>query len=91
MFTYDTPYRSAAALLWAANVLRALARRMHLGARHLDAWLEQRRAAIDARRHLGMMNDRELWDIGLTRADVERVAHGGPGAIFNSIGACIDA
>ena len=46
-------------------------------AQRLDAWLEARRLAADARRDLSEMSDRELLDIGLTRADIEGVAKGG--------------
>jgi len=49
--------------------------------RALRAWLTQRaadvraaRAAREARGLLGTMSDRELRDIGLARADIERVA-----------------
>jgi len=69
-------YRSAAALFWAAGVLRAAARGMRAAAKWLDAWLEKRRVAAVALRDLGTMSERELLDIGLTRVDVHRVAWG---------------
>ena len=43
----------------------------------LDAWLEARRLAADARRDLSEMSDRELRDIGLDRGDIAAVVHGG--------------
>jgi uncharacterized protein YjiS (DUF1127 family) len=87
MVAYETPYRSAAALFQVASALHAISRGARLAARRLHDWLEQRRIANDARRVLGMMSERELKDIGLTPGDVERVALGGPGSVFNSAGA----
>jgi uncharacterized protein YjiS (DUF1127 family) len=75
-FTYDTQYRSAAALLWIAAVMLAGARSVRAAAKRLDAWLEKRRVAAAAFHDFGRMSDRELHDIGLTRADVHRVAWG---------------
>ncbi len=76
MFTYETPYRSAAALFRFAAVMQAGARRLCAAAKRLDAWLERRRVAAAALHDFGTMGERELLDIGLTRVDVHRVAWG---------------
>jgi uncharacterized protein YjiS (DUF1127 family) len=76
MFTYDTQYRSAAALLWVAAIMLAAARSVRSAAKRLDAWLEKRRVAAAAFHDFGTMSERDLLDIGLTRADVHRVAWG---------------
>ena len=91
MVSQISPYRSAAVLFQAAGALHALAIRMRVAARQLDAWLESRRIAAAARRELGMMNERELKDIGLTRVDVDRVALGASDRAFHTAGAHFDA
>ena len=45
-------------------------------ARALDAWLEKRRRAAQDRDDLVAMSDRELLDIGLSRASVDSAAAG---------------
>ena len=82
MVSQASYYRSAAALFQAANALHASARLTRVAARELHAWLEKRRIAADARRDLGMMSERELKDIGLTRVDVDRVALGASDRIY---------
>jgi uncharacterized protein YjiS (DUF1127 family) len=78
MFTYETQYRSIAAssLFRLAALMQAAARCLRAAAKSLDAWLERRRVAAAARHDLGAMSERELFDIGLTRVDVHRVAWG---------------
>ena len=76
MFTYDTQYRSAAALLRVAAIMLAAARSVRAAAKRLDAWLERRRVAAAAFHDFGTMSERELLDIGITRVDVHRVAWG---------------
>ncbi len=76
MFMYDTPYRSAAALLWVAGVMRVGARRVRAVAKRLDAWLERRQLAEKALVDFATMSERDLLDIGLSSADVHRVAWG---------------
>ena len=71
-----TQYRSAATLFWAADVMRAGARRVLAVAKRLDAWLERRRVAALALDDFGKMSERDLLDIGLTRVDAHRVAWG---------------
>jgi uncharacterized protein YjiS (DUF1127 family) len=75
--TYSIRHPEAAVLHSFAVLLRAGARRVGAAALDLDAWLEARRLAADARRDLSEMSDRELRDIGLDRADLGHVAKGG--------------
>jgi uncharacterized protein YjiS (DUF1127 family) len=75
--TYAIRHPEAAVLHGFAVLLHAGARRVSLAAQKLDAWLEARRLAADARRDLSEMSDRELRDIGLDRADVGTVVKGG--------------
>jgi uncharacterized protein YjiS (DUF1127 family) len=49
----------------------------------LHAWFEKRRVAAAALRDLGAMTERELLDIGITRADVHRVAWGASDRVRN--------
>src|SRR5262245_34536616 len=67
----------AIAVYRVAGLMFALARALVAAARRLDAWLETRRLGGVARLQLGAMSERELRDIGLTRADVDSVARGG--------------
>jgi len=76
MSTYAIRHPQAAALHGFAVVLRVGARKVSVAARKLDAWLEARRLAADARRDLSEMSDRELRDIGLDRGDLAAVALG---------------
>ncbi|HEY8244917.1 MAG TPA: DUF1127 domain-containing protein [Casimicrobiaceae bacterium] len=46
-------------------------------ARALDAWLATRRRAAQDRDDLAAMSDRELLDIGLSRASTDDAASGG--------------
>lgn len=75
--TYAMRHPQAAALQRLAVLLRAGARGVFAAAKRLDAWLEARRLAADARRDLSEMSDRELLDIGLVRSDIAGVAKGG--------------
>ena len=70
MSTYAIRHPEAAVLHGFAVLLRAGARKVSLAAQKLDAWLEARRLAADARRDLSEMSDRELRDIGLDRGDI---------------------
>ena len=76
MFTYETRYRSAATLFLIAAVLQATARHVCAAARWLNAQLEQRRVAASAFHDFATMGERDLRDIGLSRADMHRVAWG---------------
>jgi len=75
--TYAIRHPEAAALRGFAVLLHGLARKVSLAAQRLDAWLETRRLAADARRDLSEMSDRELRDIGLDRSDIATIARGG--------------
>ena len=77
MSTYAIRHPQAAALHGFAVVLRVGARKVSIAARKLDAWLEARRLAADARRDLSEMSDRELRDIGLDHGDIAAVVQGG--------------
>jgi uncharacterized protein YjiS (DUF1127 family) len=74
--THAARHRVAAALHWVAALARASARGLSVAAGRLDAWLERRRVAAAALHDFRAMSERELLDIGLTRADVQRVAWG---------------
>jgi uncharacterized protein YjiS (DUF1127 family) len=76
MFIHETQYRSAAALFVVAAALHTAARRVRGAAGWLHAWLEKRRVAEAAFAHFEAMSERELLDIGLSRADLHRVAWG---------------
>ena len=77
MSTYSIRHPEAAVLNGFAVLLLAGARKVSAAAQKLDAWLEARRLAADARRDLCEMSDRELRDIGLDRGDVAAVVRGG--------------
>ena len=76
MSTYAIRHPEAAVLHSFAVLLRAGAHKVSAAALELDAWLEARRLAADARRDLSEMSDRELRDIGLDRADLGAVVKG---------------
>jgi uncharacterized protein YjiS (DUF1127 family) len=76
MTTYETPYRSAAVLFLVADFMQAGARHACVAAKRLHAWLEQRRIAAAAFHDFASMGERELRDIGISRADLYRVAWG---------------
>jgi uncharacterized protein YjiS (DUF1127 family) len=60
-----------------ADVMHTAAMRMRAAAKALHGWLERRRRAAIAFHEFERMSDRCLRDIGLSRADVLRVAWGG--------------
>ena len=70
------PAGSAAALFLVASGAQAAARRLRAAANRWHAWLERRRVASAAFHDFRTMSDRDLKDIGVTRADVDRVAWG---------------
>jgi uncharacterized protein YjiS (DUF1127 family) len=59
-----------------ATCLYALARRLGDTVKRVATWRESRRHATAVRLQLGVMTERELRDIGLTRVDIEVVATG---------------
>ena len=58
-------------------VLAEAVNTVHAFARRIDSWLATRRRASDDLDALARMSDRELIDIGLDRASVDYVGHGG--------------
>lgn len=76
MLRYESSHPPAAALLWVSATLESVAVRVLILANRLHKWLERRRIAAAALHDFGMMGERELHDIGLTRVDVHRVAWG---------------
>lgn len=85
MTKYETSYVSAAALFGVAAVMQAAARRVRAAAKWMDGWLERRRLAAAAFNDFGTMSERELLDIGLSRADVNRAAWGASDRNHNPI------
>jgi len=76
MSSYATPYRSAAALFEAADLMHVAGNWLRTVAKSLEAWLERRRLAMRAMHDFDTMSERDLKDIGLTRGDITRVAWG---------------
>jgi uncharacterized protein YjiS (DUF1127 family) len=76
MTTHDTQFAAAAALYRIAAATLAGAYRLRDAARSLDAWLARRRAARVAQDDFATMSERDLRDIGLSRADVPGIAWG---------------
>jgi uncharacterized protein YjiS (DUF1127 family) len=76
MLTHERPYHSAAALLKVDAILRAANGFVRAMADEVSAWLEKRRLAAAAFHDFESMSERDLRDIGLSRADVNRVAWG---------------
>ena len=77
MSAYQTQYYTTAVMFQVAELMHVAARRMRSAAESLDAWLEKRRRAAIALDEFATMSDRALRDIGISRADVLRVAWGG--------------
>lgn len=78
MTAYQNQYYSAVALFRIAEVMHAAAGQMRSAAHSLHAWLERRRREAIALDEFAAMSERDLRDIGLSRADVLRVAWGVP-------------
>jgi len=76
MHTHDTTFFSAAALFRVASALHSVADGLRSTALRWHARLEQRRVAAAALDEFASMGERELRDIGVSRADVQRVAWG---------------
>jgi uncharacterized protein YjiS (DUF1127 family) len=77
MSAYHNQYYSTSVMFQMADALHAAGRRLRVAAKALQAWLETRRRAAIALDEFATMSDRALQDIGLSRADVLRVAWGG--------------
>jgi len=84
MTIYVTRYFLAAAPFGIVAML-AVARHLRAVAKRMDEWLERRRSAAAAFDDLGRMSERELLDIGLSRAEVNRAAWGVPDRKHNRI------
>lgn len=74
---YLTRYFLAAAPFGIVALLAA-ARHVCAAVKRMDEWLERRRLAEAAFDDLARMSERELLDIGLSRAEVNRAAWGVP-------------
>jgi uncharacterized protein YjiS (DUF1127 family) len=74
MLVPETRTISTMVVLWGPTAVVAAARRFGATVRSLHAWLRRRRAAAAALAEFKLMSDRELRDIGLSRADMHRVA-----------------
>lgn len=85
MTTYGTRYFSVAALFGIAAIMQAAARRLRAAAKWMDGWLERRRAAAAAFDDFERMTERDLLDIGLSRAEVNRAAWGASDRNHNPI------
>ena len=72
----EARYFSAAPPFGIAAGRRAAAGRFRAAAKWIYGWLERRRVALAAFDDFGRMSDRELLDIGLSRADVNCAAWG---------------
>jgi hypothetical protein len=59
------------ALLYSSYLLSSGARRIHVSAVALSAWLDRRRYARAARRRLNGMREREQRDMELAHSDVK--------------------
>ena len=77
MTAYQNQYYSTAMMFRIADLMHAAAGQVRSAAKSLHGWLEQRRRAAIAFDEFESMSDRDLRDIGLSRADVLRVAWGG--------------
>jgi uncharacterized protein YjiS (DUF1127 family) len=75
----NTPTTQAAyssALLRIALAAVAAAEALYTIALRVDAWLAARKRAADDREALAGMSDRDLMDIGISRASVDAIAGG---------------
>jgi uncharacterized protein YjiS (DUF1127 family) len=77
MFAQETRTLAATALFWGPTLIETAARRARAAAKGVIGWLQRRRAASIALAEFKLMSERELRDIGLSRADVHRMAWGG--------------
>jgi uncharacterized protein YjiS (DUF1127 family) len=76
MTTYVARHSFAALLVWSGNALHGSAVKLHSLGRKVDAWLANRERAAKDRVALSHMSDRELHDIGISRASVGPVSSG---------------
>jgi uncharacterized protein YjiS (DUF1127 family) len=78
MSAYETQFRLPILWLRIAAMLRAVEGGVSAATTAWSAWLEKRRLAASSRHDFETMSERTLRDIGLTRADVNRMAWGAP-------------
>ena len=76
MTTFVARYSFAALLVWSGNALHAAAVKAHALGRQVDAWFAHRERAAQDRVALSHMSDRELHDIGISRASIAPAANG---------------
>ena len=76
METYVARHTSAALLWRIGGLLHEGARRLRAFARRIDARLVRRRRATGALAMLSEMSERELQDIGVSRASLRAIAYG---------------
>jgi len=85
MTAYQNQYYSADTLFRIASIMHAASGQMRAAAHSLHAWLEKRRREAIALDEFAAMSERNLRDIGLSRADVLRVAWGAPDRNYDLI------
>jgi uncharacterized protein YjiS (DUF1127 family) len=76
MTTYVARHPFAALLVRIGNSLHRGAAVLRTLGERLDAWLATRRRAVEDRDVLAGMSDRELRDIGVSRASIDPIAEG---------------
>ncbi len=76
MSTFETQFRPATAMFQIVAFLRAGDACLRAAANGVLAWPEKRRVAAAAFHDFETMSDRDLRDIGISRADLNRVAWG---------------
>ncbi len=76
MTTHVTRRSFAVLLVWSGNALGGVAALLHSIGKRVDAWFAARERARHDRFALSHMSERELQDIGISRASVEAVADG---------------
>lgn len=76
MTTYIARHPFAALLVGIGDTLHAGAVTLRMLGKRLDVWLATRKRAADDRDVLAGMSDRELRDIGISRASIDPIADG---------------
>ncbi len=75
---YETQYRLPIMWFRLAAMLRAAESGVRAATKDMSGWVEERRLAAAACHDFETMSERTLRDIGLSRADVNRMAWGAP-------------
>ena len=76
MTTYVARNSFAALLVWSGNALHSSANALHSLGQKIDCWYTGRERSAQDRIALSHMSDRELHDIGISRASVGPVSSG---------------